>query len=195
VVHPSVAANSVKELIALAKARPNTLNYASNGSGSITYVAAELFKSMAGVNLTEVTYKGAGPSITALLAGEVQLMFAPLGPTLPHVRAGRLRGLAMPYHERSPLFPELPTIAESGLPGYSAANWYGLAVPRGTPRRVVEVLNRNVVAVLETADVKSRLAALGYEPTPSTPEAFGTYVREEIAKWTKVVRSAGVKAQ
>jgi len=194
VLHPSVPATTVKELIALARAKPNALNYASNGSGSITYVAAELFKHLASARITEVTYKGAGPSITALLSGEVQLMFAPLGPTLAHIKAGKLRAIAMPDDKRSPLLPDVPTIAESGLPGYAAANWYGMAAPRATPRKLIVVLNRHIVAVLEDADVKARFSALGYEATPSTPEEFGRYVRADIQKWKKVIAQAGVKA-
>ena len=193
VLHPAVPATSVKELISLAKAKPDTLNYASNGSGSITFVAAELFKHLAGVRITEVTYKGAGPSITALLAGEVQLMFAPLGPTLGHIRVGKPRAIAMPDDKRSQLLPDLPTIAESGLPGYAAANWYGIAVPRATPRKLIDQLNRNIVAVLENGDVKARFAALGYESTPSTPDEFGRYVRADIGKWKKLIEQAGVK--
>ena len=152
----------------------------------------ELLKSMAGVRITEVAYKGAGPSITALLAGEVQMMVAPLGPALPHVKAGKLKALATPSAQRSVLFPELPTIAESGLPGYEAVNWYGVLVPRGTSQRVVRVLNQHIVAALETADVRERFAQLGYEATPSTPEQFGKQVRDEISKWTQVIKDAGV---
>ncbi|MBI4188962.1 MAG: tripartite tricarboxylate transporter substrate binding protein [Betaproteobacteria bacterium] len=192
VVHPSVPASNVKELIALAKAKPNALNYASNGSGSITFLAAELLKSMAGVHITEVAYKGAGPSLTALLSGEVQLMVAPLGPSLPHVRTGKLKALGVPSAQRSALFPELPTIAESGLPGYEALNWYGVLVPRGTSQRIVSVLNQHIVGALESSDVRARFAALGYDPTPSTPEQFGKQVREEINKWTQVIKDAGV---
>ena len=192
VVHPAVNAVSVKELIALAKAKPNALNYASNGSGSITFLAAELLKSMAGVRITEVAYKGAGPSLTALLAGEVQMMVAPLGPALPHVKAGKLKAIATPGAQRSALLPDLPTIAESGLPGYEAVNWYGVLVPRGTSAAIVRVLNQHIVAALGSADVRERFGQLGYEPTPSTPEAFGKQVRDEIAKWTRVIKEAGV---
>ena len=189
VAHPSVAATSVQELIALAKAKPNALNYASNGSGSITYLAAELFKSMAGVGITEVSYKGAGPSLTALLAGEVQIMVAPLGPSLPYVKAGRLNALGVPSAKRSPLFPDLPTIAESGLPGYEAANWYGAAAPAGTPASVIRVLNSHIERALRSAEVNERFANLGYEATPSTPAAFGSYVHSEIRKWAGAVKA------
>ena len=192
VVHPSVAAGSVKELIALAKAKPNALNYASNGSGSITFLAAELLKSMAGVRITEVAYKGAGPSLTALLAGEVQLMVAPLGPSLPHVRTGKLKALGVPSAQRSALFPELPTIAESGLPGFEAVNWYGVLVPRGTSQRVIRVLNQYIVTALESSEVRERFAQLGYEPTPGMPEQFGRQVREEIDKWARLIKDAGI---
>lgn len=193
VAHPSVPANNVKELIALAKANPGALNYASNGSGSITYLAVELLKSMAGVRFTEVTYKGAGPSLTALLGGEVQLMIAPLGPSLPYVRAGRLKALGMPNAKRSALFPDLPTIAESGFPGYEALNWYGVLAPRGTPQHVVKLLNHQIVTALNNHDVRERFSTLGYEPTPSTPDEFGSYIRAEIQKWARVIKDAGVR--
>ena len=192
VAHPSVAAGNVKELIALAKAKPNALNYASNGSGSITFLAVELLKSMAGVRITEVAYKGAGPSITALLAGEVQLMIAPLGPAMPHVKTGKLKALGTPSPQRSTLFPDLPTIAESGLAGYEAVNWYGVLAPRGTSQQVIRTLNQHIVAALASNDVRERFAQLGYEATPGTPEQFGKQVRDEIEKWTKVIKDAGV---
>jgi len=193
VAHPSVPANNVKELIALAKAKPDGLNYASNGSGSITYLAVEMLKSMAGVRLTEITYKGAGPSLTALLSGEVQLMIAPLGPSLPYVRAGRLKALGVPNAKRSALFPDLPTIAEAGFPGYEALNWYGVLVPRGTPQHVVKLLNQQIVTALNNQDVRERFSTLGYEPTPSTPTEFGSYIRAEIQKWARVIKDAGVR--
>ena len=192
VVHPSVPANSAKDLIALAKAKPGGLNYASNGSGSITSLSVEMLKSMAGISVTEVTYKGAGPSLTALLAGEVQLMIAPLGPSMPYIRSGRLRAIGMPSPQRSALLPELPTIAESAIPKYESVNWYGVFAPRETPVSIRRALNRHIVALLEKPDVIERFTALGYESTPSTPEQFGAFVESEMVKWGKVIREAKI---
>jgi tripartite-type tricarboxylate transporter receptor subunit TctC len=192
VAHPSVRASSVKELVALAKSKPGVLNYASNGSGSITFLAAEMLKSMADIKITEVTYKGAGPSIAALLSGEVQLMVAPLGPVIPHVRSGRLKALAVPRLNRLKIFPNLPTISESGIQGYEADNWYGLVVPSGTPSSIVRVLNRHSVTALGNSKVEKRLSALGYEAISSTPEQFGKYIKAEIAKWSSVISNAGI---
>ena len=177
--------------MALAKAKPNALNYASNGSGSITYLAAELLKKMMGINITEVAYKGAGPSLTALLAGEVQLMIAPLGPSVPYVRADRLEAIGVPSASRSPLFPELPTLAESGLSGYEAINWYGVAAPAGTSEKIVRILNASVNRELQSADVRQRFSELGYVPTPTTPQAFGLYVRAEMQKWASTLKTVG----
>ena len=192
VAHPSVRANSIKELVALANSAPAALNYASNGSGSITFLAMEMLKSMAGIRITEIPYKGAGPSLVALLSGEVQLMMAPLGPSVPHIRTGRLKAIAVPGARRSALFPDLPTIAESGVNGYEATNWYGVLVPRGVNVRIVDALNQHIVAVLKSTEVQAKFAALGYEPTPSTPGELDLYVRAEIARWAKVIRDAGV---
>ncbi len=192
VAHPSIPANSFKELVALVKARPDGFNYASNGSGSITFLAMEMLKSMAGIRITEVPYKGAGPSLIALLSGEVQLMMAPLGPSVPHIRAGRLKGIAVPGARRSALFPDLPTIAESGLNGYEAMNWYGVLVPRGVNPHIVGILNQHIVAVLKSTEVQEKFAALGYEPTPSTPKELDLYVQAEIARWARVIKDAGV---
>jgi tripartite-type tricarboxylate transporter receptor subunit TctC len=192
VANPSVRATTVKELIALAKANPNALNYASNGPGSITFLAAELLKSMAGVQITEVTYKGAGASIAALVAGEVQVMVAPLGPVLPLVKSGKLKALGTPSAQRSAMFPELPTIGESGLPGYEAVNWYGVLMPRGASQHQVILLNQHIVASLKAPDVRAQFAQLGYEAAPGTPEQFGKQVREEIKKWRQLIKDAGV---
>lgn len=192
VVHPSLPASTVKELIALAKAKPDSLNYASNGSGSITFLAMEMLKSAAGIRITELPYKGAGPSLIALLSGEVQLMMAPLGPSVAHVRSGKLRGIAIPSARRSALFPEIPTVAESGLNGFEATNWYAVLVPRGVSAPIVAKLNQHIVAVLKSTEAQEKISALGYEPTPSTPGGLGLYVRAEIVRWAKVIRDAGV---
>jgi tripartite-type tricarboxylate transporter receptor subunit TctC len=151
-----------------------------------------MFKSAAGIRITEVPYKGAGPSLIALMSGEVQLMMAPLGPSVPHVRAGRLKGIAVPSTRRAALFPEIPTIAESGLSGFEAMNWYGVLVPRAVSAPIVAKLNQHIVAVLKSAESQEKIAALGYEPTPSTPREFSLYIQAEIARWAKVIKDAGV---
>lgn len=195
VAHPGLAANSIKELIALAKAKPGALNYASNGSGSITFLGTELLKGMASINLTEISYKGAGPSVTALMAGEVQVMIAPLGATLPYVRAGRLKAIAMASERRALLLPELLTVAEAGVPGFDATCWYGVLAPHGTPPVIVNTLNEQIVAAMKNTEMRDQLVTMGYEPTSSSPQQFGIYLRAEIAKWTKTVRDSGAKPE
>lgn len=192
VTHPSVPANSVKEFIALARSKPNQLNYASTGTGGIGHLASELFKSLTGVRITHVPYKGTGPAVTAVLAGEVQLMFPNVSGSLQYVRDGRLRALAVASARRSALAPDLPTFIEAGVPGYEAGTWYGVAAPRGTPQSVIGLLNREIVAVLGGSDFRERLAALGVEPVVSTPKEFENFVRSEIAKWARVIKDAGV---
>lgn len=193
VTHPSVQAKSVKEVIAFAKANPDKLNYASGGEGGINHLAAEMLKSMTGIRMVHISYKGLGPALTALLAGEVQLFIATLGPALPHVRAGKLRALALGSAQRSSTVPELPTIAESGVPGYEATNWYGFLAPRGTPQSVVGLLSQQIVAALVDKDVRHRLAAVGFEPTPSAPRQFADYLKSEIGKWERTMKVAGVR--
>ena len=192
VTHPSVPANSVKELIALAKSKPNQLNYASTGTGGIGHLASELFKSMTGVRITHVPYKGTGPAVMAVLAGEVQLMFPNVSGSLQQVRDGKLKALAVASARRSALAPDLPTFAEAGVPGYEAGTWYGVAAPRGTPQSVIGLLNREIVAVLQGNEFRERLAALGIEPVVSTPKEFADFVQAEIAKWARVIKDAGV---
>lgn len=193
VTHPSVQAKSVKELIAFAKANPDKLNYASGGEGGINHLAAEMLKSMTGIRIVHIPYKGLGSALTALLAGEVQLFIATLGPALPHVRAGKLRALALGSAQRSSTVPELPTIAESGVPGYEVTNWYGFLAPHGTPQGIVAVLNGKIAAAIADRDVRERLAALGFEPTPSAPRQFADYLKAEIAKWGRTMKDAGVR--
>lgn len=193
VKHPSVPANSVKEVIALAKANPDKLNYASGGEGGINHLAAELLKSMTGIRMVHVPYKGAGPALTALLGGEVQLFIATLGSALPHFRAGKLRALALASAQRSSSFPDLPTIAESGVPGYEATNWYGFLTPRGTPQSIIGLLNKQIVAALGDKNVRDRLAAVGFEPTLSAPKQFADHLKSEIAKWGRTMKDAGVR--
>lgn len=193
-LHPSLPAKSVQELIALAKARPGELNFGSAGNGSPNHLSMELFKTMAKVDMTHIPYKGgSGQMVTDLLAGQVQLASMGLPPSLPYVKAGKLRVIAVTSTRRSPLLPEVPTVAEAGLPGFDVSSWYGVFAPLALPRDLVTKLNGDIVGVLGAVDVKERLASLGAEPAPMSPEDFGRYVREEIAKWAKVVKESGAK--
>ena len=192
VVHPSVPAKSLKELIALAKARPGELNYASSGSGSSSHLAGELFKNMAHINMTHIPYKGGGPAVVNLISGEASVGFATMPSALPHVKAGKLRALAVTTSQRSQAAPDLPTVAEAGVPGYEASTWYCLLLPAGTPHDIVARLNTEMVKVLGHADVKNRLTGLGYEITTTTPEQLAAHIRSEIAKWGKVVKATGI---
>ena len=193
VTHPSLAANSVKELIALAKASPGKINFASSGLGTPAQLSGDLFNAMAGVRLVYVPYKGAAPALTDLLAGQVQLMFSTMPPALPQVKAGKLRALAVTSAKRSLTLPELPTIAEAALPGFEATTWYGMAAPAGTPKPIVAKLNADVLKVLHMADVRERLLAQGTEPAGTTPEQFADYIRSETTKWAKVIKASGAK--
>ena len=189
----SLQANSVGELIKLAKSMPGKLNYASGGEGGINHLAAEMFNTAAGTRIVHVPFKGAGPALTSLIAGETQLMIATLGSALEHVRAGRLKALAVGSAARSPLLPDAPTLAEAGLRGYEASNWYGILAPRGTPAPIIATLNRQVESVLRQQEAARRFEALAFDPAFSTPEVFARYLREEIVKWTRVIRAAGLK--
>ena len=194
VVHPSVPANSVKEFIALAKAKPGVLNFGSSGKGAPTHLAGEMFKTATGTSLVHVPYKGAGPSVNALIAGEIQVMFAPIVAVLPHVKTGRLRALAVTSAGRSAAAPELPTLAESGLTGYDISSWFGLFVPSSTPDAVVDKLYRETARLLKTPDVIERFSKEGAEPVGNTPANFNNYVRQEYVKYTKVIKDNGIKA-
>jgi tripartite-type tricarboxylate transporter receptor subunit TctC len=187
-VHPSLPVKSVKELIALARARPGELNYSAGGGGSTPHVAAELFKYMAEVRIVRVHYKGSGPSMIGLLVGEVQMMFAALGPVLPHVRQGKMRALAVSTPKRTPLMPELPAVAET-LPGFTAEATIGFFVPRHTPQAVVAFLNREIVQALKATDPQ-RLANAGIEIVAGSPEEFTAFIKAEMARMGKVFRSA-----
>lgn len=194
VVHPSLPVKSVRELIALARARPGQLNYASAGTGGSVHLAAELFKSLAKVDMVHIPYKGSGPALVDLLGGQTQLMFSTMPPALPHVKSGRLRALGMTGAKRSPLVPELLTIVEAGLPGYEITQWWGLLGPAGLPQAIAARLNSEVNAVLQQAEVKERFASEGADTGPNTPDWFASYMRSEIAKWAKVVRASGATA-
>jgi tripartite-type tricarboxylate transporter receptor subunit TctC len=193
VVHPSVAAKNVKELIALAKTK--TLNGGSSGIGGAGHLALELFNVMAGTKIVHVPYKGGGPAMTDLLGGQINLIFATAASAVPHVQSGKIRALAVPTSKRSRLVPDLPTVAEAGLPGFEANNWYGIVVPAKTPRPIVDRLNKEFVAVLNTPDVKEILFKQGLDAAPSTPQEFGAYIKAETVKWAKVVKASGAKAE
>ncbi len=195
VVHPSVPANSVKDLIALAKAKPGTLNYASGGTGTGTHLGAELFKATAGVDIVHVPYKGGGPAVTALLGGQVHLYFGPIATVLLPVKVGKLKALAVTSAGRSPVVPDLPSVAEAGLPGFEQITWNGLLAPARTPRAIVNKLNSEVNAILKTHAVRERFAAEGVAPGGISPEAFAAMIRNEIAKWARVIRQAGIRSE
>lgn len=195
VVHPSLPAQSVKELITLLKSNAGKYTYGSSGVGGAGHLAMALFTSMAGVDALHVPYKGGAPAVTDLVAGRLQLMMANLTTAQPHIRAGRLRGLGVGTSKRTPLFPEMPTIAELGVPGYEANNWNGIVVPRKTPRAVVERLQREVLAILNDPGTSKRLTAQGLEPIGDTPAQFALYLKAEAAKWGKLVKTAGIKPE
>jgi tripartite-type tricarboxylate transporter receptor subunit TctC len=192
-LHPSVPANSVQELIALA--RQKSLSAGSSGIGATGHLAIELFNVMAGVKLVHVPYKGGGPAMTDLVGGQVQLIFATTASAGPQIRAGRIKGIAVTTARRSALMPELPTIAEAGLPGFDANNWYGIVVPARTPRAIIDQLNAEVTKVLNMPDVKATLFNQGLDPAPGTPEQFGAYIHSERIKWAKVIKASGAKAE
>jgi tripartite-type tricarboxylate transporter receptor subunit TctC len=193
IVNPATPAKSVKELVALARSRPGKLHYASGGIGTGIHMAGELLNLAAGVTIVHVPYKGAGPSMTALMNGEVELMFNGVSSALPHVKAGRLRALAISSAQRSPLLPDLPTVAESGLT-YETSGWYGLVAPARTPKPIIAKLQSRLQQALNTPEMKERLASQGVEGIASTPERLAQHLREELEKWTAVVKAAGLKA-
>jgi tripartite-type tricarboxylate transporter receptor subunit TctC len=195
VVHPSVPVHSVAELIAYAKARPGEVNFGSAGIGTVGHLAGELLGTMAGLKLTHVPYKGTGPAITDLLGGHIPMMFTPIPTAHAQAESGLLRALAVTSAQRSSLLPDLPTVAESGLPGYEAGLRYGLVAPAGTPRPVIERLNKELRAALAADDVRQRLAADGAETLPSTPEEYAADIDREEATWSKVVNALGLKGE
>jgi len=191
VVNPSLPVNSVQELIAYAKANPNKLNFASSGNGTSIHLSGELFKTMTGVQMTHVPYKGSAPALTDLIGGQVQLMFDNLPSSLQFIKAGKLRALAVTSLARSSTLPELPTLAESGLPGFEASSWFGVLAPAGTPNDIVKKLNGEIAAWLASPDAKEKLAAQGAIAAGGTPDAFVTHIAAESAKWAKVVKASG----
>jgi tripartite-type tricarboxylate transporter receptor subunit TctC len=195
VVNPGVAANSVPELIALAKARPGQLNYANSGSGTTAHLAAELFKRMAAVDIVNIAYKGGGPAIIDLVAGNVQIYFSTIPAALPQVKAGRLRALAVTSAKRVAAVSDLPTVAESGLPGFEVVGWVGFFAPAGTPKPIVAKLNGEIVRIVALPDTQERLSGHGMIPGGGTPEDLGAFLKAEIAKWAKLIKEAGIRIQ
>ncbi len=195
VLNPAVPANTVKELIALANAQPGKLNFSSAAHGSTGHLSGELFKQLAKVNMTHVPYKGSGPAALAVIAGEVQLMISNVLTVLPHINSGKMKAIAVTSRERSSALPNLPTVAEAGVPGYEAMGWNGVFAPIKTPRAIVEKLNADIVRVLNMPDVKERLATMGSTPVGGTPEQFGAYVKNEIARWGRVIRENNIRVE
>jgi len=195
VVHPSIPAGDVKALIALSKSRPGQITFASSSIGAAPHLALELFKIMAQVDIVHVPYKGGGPAMADLVGGQVSASFASMPSSLPHVRGGRLRALAVSAAKRAATVPEIPTVAEAGLPGFVVTDWQGALAPARTPPEMIAKLNADIAGALRSPDVREKLSALGMELLSSTPQEFGDYIRSEIDKWAKVVRQAGIKVE
>jgi len=194
VVHPSVPAKSIGDLVRLAKAKPGALNYGSAGVGTSTFLAAELFKLVAGVNIVEVPYKGGAPAQTAVIAGEVSIYFAPIATALPFIRDGRLRALAVGSATRVPLLSDYPTVAESGYTGYESSNWHGLVVPAKTPKELIASIHAAAVTALKRPDIAKRMQELGLTPIGDQPDEFAEFIKADIEKWRKIVRQKGLTA-
>jgi tripartite-type tricarboxylate transporter receptor subunit TctC len=193
VAHPSVQANNLKDVIALAKAKPGSLNYGSASVASVGHLTGELLNQLAGVKMTHVAYKGSGQAVTDVLGGHIQLMFSGFSSVMPHIKSGKLRPIAQTGEKRSPALPDVPTIGESGFPKFEATAWYGVHAPAKTPKPIVNRLNAEFVKALKLPDVRDRLNALGFELVGSTPEHYASYIRSEIKKWEKVVKASGAK--
>jgi tripartite-type tricarboxylate transporter receptor subunit TctC len=194
ITHPSVPAKTLQEFIALAKSRPGELNFGSGGSGTSNHLGGELFNMVAGVKLVHIPYKGVNLAMNDAMAGNIQLVVIGIPAAAPQIKAGKLRALAVIAPQRSPALPEVPTVAEAGLPDFDVTTWYGLLAPAATPRAIIARLNAEVVQSMQAPDLKERLAGMGTDPLTSTPEEFGAYINREIAKWGDVVRKAGLKA-
>ena len=193
IVHPTLPTHTLKELIALAKKKPGAFNYASSGLASPGHLAGELFKNMAGVNMVHVPYKGGGPALTDLIAGHVEIFVAVISTAVPAVKSGRARALAVTGGKRAAALPDVPTVAESGLKGYEATNWYGMVAPAGTPQPIIDRLHNETVAVLNMADVRKTLLDSGIDAVSSSPQQFTAYIKSETEKWTKVIKAARLK--
>jgi tripartite-type tricarboxylate transporter receptor subunit TctC len=194
VANPKVPVSTVAELLAYARANPGKLNYASTGNGSSNHLSFELFKAMTQTSITHIPYKGSAPAVTDLLAGQVDMMFDNTPNVLPHVRAGKLKAVAVSSKSRSALAPEVPTVDEAGVPGYDVTVWFGILTVAGTPRDVVQRLNAEIVKILTSAEVRERFGKAGVEVVAGTPEQFGVFLKSEVARWAKVVQEAGIKA-
>lgn len=193
IVHSSVPAKSVKDLIALARAKPRQINYASSGNGGISHLAGHLFQTMAGIELTHIPYKGMAPGLTDVVAGQVQMVMPDPAVALPHVRTGKVTALGLTGTKRIPSAPQIPTIAEAGVPGYEVPVWYGFLAPRNTPRPIIDKLHAGIVKAMASPDLRDRYVSEGADPTVLGPEAFSALIRAELAKWAKVVKASGVK--
>jgi tripartite-type tricarboxylate transporter receptor subunit TctC len=194
VVHPSMPVKTVKELIALARSKPGELNYSSSGAGGLPHLAGELFKSMAGVSVVHIGYKGSVPSFTDLLGGRINYTIDNLPLALQYIKSGRLRALAVVGPKRQPMLPDVPTMVEAGIPGYELTNWFGLMVPAGTPRDIVTRINADIAKIMKMPDVRERLYGMAAEPVGSTQEHFSAFLKSETAKWAKVIKDGGITA-
>ena len=194
VVHPSVPVKNVKELIGLARAKPDSFNFGSNSSGSTSHLSAELLKTMTGTRMTHIPYKGSGQAITALLGGEIDMLFSTMPPAVPHVRAGKLRALAVTTLKRSPVLPDVPTMNDT-VKGFESDNWYGMFFPAGTAREIITRYHAEMMKVLKDPDVRTLMERDGSEPLGSTPEEFGAYFRREVEKYAKVIKASGARAE
>jgi len=195
VVHPSMPSRNVKELIAFSKKHPGQINYASGGTGTTVHLSGELFQNMAGVKWVHIPYKGTGPALIELIAGQTSVMFPNLPGAIGHARSGKLRALAVTSAKRSAIAPDIPTVNESGLPGFEVTAWYGVSAPARTPRAIIDRLNGEMVRGLKSPDLRERLLAVGAEPVGTTPEEYTAHVQNEIEMWGKVIRAAGIKGQ
>jgi len=195
VVHPLLTATSVTELIAYARSHPGQVNYGSGGIGSTPYLAAELFKSLSGIDALHVPYKGGAPALSDLVGGQLSFMIENVPGTMPYVRAGNLRALAITSSQRSPFAPGLPTMVEAGVPGYEISGWNGMFAVKGTPAGIVEILHREVAQILHAPEVRREMAALGAEPIGDTPDEFGAFLKADIARWGKIIRDGGIRSR
>jgi tripartite-type tricarboxylate transporter receptor subunit TctC len=195
VVHPSVPASSVKELVAVAKARPGQLSYGSGGVGAPGHLSGELFNTLAGVKMVHVPYKGAAPALVDIQSGQIQVYFGNLPVTIPHAKAGRVRALGVTSAKRAAIAPEIPTVAEAGVPGFELTPWYGVMTRAGTPRDIIVRINQEIVRILQTAEMRERITNFGAEPSGMTPEQFGAFLKSEAVKWGKLVKASGAKTE
>jgi tripartite-type tricarboxylate transporter receptor subunit TctC len=195
VVHPSIQASSMKDLIALAKAKPRQLNFGSAGAGSSNHLAGEMLKTMAGIDIVHVPYKGDAPAVTDLLSGQIQMLFIGPPPVVPHIKAGKLKAIAIASRKPSPLMPQLPTVADSGLPGFESTVWSGLLMPAGAPASAIDRVHREIARLIKLPDVQERFVSLAFDPIGSSPAEFRSYLRDEMRRWSEVVKRAGIKME